>query len=57
MAMWELIDQEKLFWFQEEDRWPRIGEVRGKALLFSRFGREKKSGLSRACHPCFLTRE
>jgi hypothetical protein len=43
-AVWQLLDRDREMWF-DEDRFPTLGEVRGKAVLFCRFGYESK----RAC--------
>jgi hypothetical protein len=36
-TVWKLLNQRRDLWYTE-DRWPTLGEVRGKAVMFCRFG-------------------
>ncbi|GJN88275.1 hypothetical protein Rhopal_001240-T1 [Rhodotorula paludigena] len=43
-AMWALLDRtprSRAIWY-DEDRWPALGDVRGKCVMFCRFGWETK---------------
>ncbi|GAA6008846.1 uncharacterized protein JCM10292_002619 [Rhodotorula paludigena] len=46
-AMWALLDRtprSRAIWY-DEDRWPALGDVRGKCVMFCRFGWGTKRGL------------
>ncbi|GAA5927326.1 hypothetical protein JCM10213_003441 [Rhodosporidiobolus nylandii] len=36
-TLWALLDRRQEFWYDKE-RWPSLGEVRGKCVMFCRFG-------------------
>ncbi|GAA5874900.1 hypothetical protein JCM8547_003605 [Rhodosporidiobolus lusitaniae] len=36
-ALWTLLDRRRDLWYDEE-RWPSLGEARGKCVMFCRFG-------------------
>ncbi|KAK4048619.1 hypothetical protein OIO90_005789 [Microbotryomycetes sp. JL221] len=42
--VWQLLDKRKELWYKE-NRWPSLHEVRGKAVVFCRFGFETQQGL------------
>ncbi|KAM0753982.1 PLC-like phosphodiesterase [Meredithblackwellia eburnea MCA 4105] len=44
LKMWELLSQREEMWFSE-NRWPSLGEVRGKAVMFCRFGFHSGKGI------------
>ncbi|KAM0788263.1 hypothetical protein ACM66B_001412 [Microbotryomycetes sp. NB124-2] len=43
-VVWRLLDQRREVWYRE-NRWPTLGEVRGRAVVFCRFGYESQQGL------------
>ncbi|KAK4051957.1 hypothetical protein OIV83_002662 [Microbotryomycetes sp. JL201] len=43
-TVWRLLDRRKEMWYRE-NRWPLLGEVRGRAIVFCRFGFESQQGL------------
>ncbi|GAA5951166.1 hypothetical protein JCM21900_004362 [Sporobolomyces salmonicolor] len=43
-TLWALLDRHPSKWY-DQDRWPSLGEVRGKCLMFCRFGFETGRGL------------
>ncbi|GAA6054877.1 hypothetical protein JCM3770_004264 [Rhodotorula araucariae] len=46
-VLWALLDRtprSRAIWF-DEDRWPALGEVRGRCVMFCRFGWETRRGL------------
>lgn len=44
--MWELLDRRREMWYTE-DRWPNLGEARGKAVMFCRFGFKSRRASAR----------
>lgn len=40
-AVWELADRRKEVWWEGE-KWPSLGEARGKCIMLSRFGAKAK---------------
>ncbi|GAA5864738.1 hypothetical protein JCM1840_002215 [Sporobolomyces johnsonii] len=43
-TLWALLDRHPSKWY-DQDRWPSLGEVRGKCVMFCRFGFESGRGL------------